>query len=120
MRKLNLFLVLLSISGLFCFAEAGVYMENDNVSEIMSDTGYYCRKCNVELLPTSKNKWVDSDEDCDYCKGDGYVDGYDENGHILKNVIECPICKTSGKKQKLITIRYLYCSKCNLEYSYPK
>lgn len=120
MRKLILFLVLLPVSGLLCFVEASVYTEKDYVSENIFGTGYYCPKCNVELLPASKNKWVDSDENCDYCDGDGYIDGVDEKGNIKKDSVECPICHKSGKKQKLITIRYLFCPKCHAEYSYPK
>ena len=33
----------------------------------------------------------------------------DEKGNIKKDSVECPICHKSGKKQKLITIRYLFC-----------
>lgn len=120
MKKLNLFLVLLPVSGLLCFVEASVYNENDYISENTSGTGHYCKDCNVELLPASKDKWVDSDEDCSYCHGDGYVDGVDENGNIIKNTVECPACKTSGKKQKLIKIKYLLCPKCHKEYSYQE
>lgn len=116
MKKLNLFLMLVSVSGLFCFTKA-----NDTTHHYdSSTTDYYCTKCKIKLLPASKEIWVDSNKDCSTCGGDGFTDGVDRNGKIIKNCIICSACEGSGKKKKMITIKYLYCPKCHMEYSYPK
>ncbi len=121
MKNLKLFLTLMSISGFMYLTEANVDIRKNDLSEIkISGTGYYCPKCKVELLPASKNVWVDSDEDCTICGGDGLVNDVDRFGNIIKNGRQCDICHGRGKKQKLITIKYLYCPKCYSEYSYPE
>lgn len=121
MKNLKLFLMLVSVSGFIWFSKANSCIHKNSLSEMeISGTEYYCPKCKIELLPASKNVWVDSDKDCQTCDGDGLVDDVDKYGNIIKNGRECDICHGSGKKQKLITINYLYCSKCHSEYSYPE
>lgn len=119
MKRTNLSLALLALPLFFSFTCPTVEQtpqkhkyENDQ------DKEYYCTNCNTKLQKASRSVWVNTQEDCYNCGGDGKVNSVDRNGNIIRNANTCPACDGSGKKKELVIEKYLKCPKCNSEYQY--
>lgn len=113
MKKFVFFAMLAMISATI----ADALTTHGSISHSHGDD-YYCNDCNVKLSERSRQVWTNTTQLCKNCGGDGKVDDVDENGHILKNALTCPICDGGCYEKKLTTEYYLHCDKCGKDYSY--